>query len=87
VRLEASTVVWFDGLGLPHRMWTDAIEALKNEAYLGKLVDQAVRLTAIHEMGHACGLLRHYHKGDPNKREAPVGNRSCPMCYSDAGGI
>lgn len=38
-----------------------------------------MRQTAIHEMGHACSLPGHCEKGD----EPPVGNKTCPMRYSD----
>jgi hypothetical protein len=42
-----------------------------------------MRWTAIHEMGHACSLPGHYDKHDPAATEIPIGNKTCPMHYSE----
>jgi hypothetical protein len=69
--------------GLPRRMWQEAANRLKDPAVRQQLVAQCLRWTAIHEMGHACGLMGHVAKGDPDAKEIPSGNKSCPMRYSD----
>ncbi|MHB8995318.1 MAG: hypothetical protein ACYC63_08740 [Armatimonadota bacterium] len=72
----------FDELGLPRGMWKRASDKL-SEGYRQQLADMVTRQTAIHEMGHCCGLMGHYDKNDPGQREMPVGNKNCPMRYSD----
>jgi hypothetical protein len=68
---------------LPPRMWKDAADRLKDPKTRQQLVAQCMRWTAIHEMGHACSLLGHYEKGDATAKEISVGNKTCPMCYSE----
>jgi hypothetical protein len=47
-------------------------------------VDQMVALTAIHEVGHACGLLGHLEAFSSDKEdEDNIRNPSCPMQYLD----
>lgn len=75
----------YDKLGLPRRMWKNALDRLMNETFRQSLADQIMRQTAVHEMGHACGLWGHYKAGDPAKQETfGLGNKSCPMYYSEA---
>jgi hypothetical protein len=75
----------FAKLGLPERMWKDAADRLKDAGYVQKLVDQTMRQTAIHEMGHACGLAGHVkQKGNAQSAEGfGLGNKSCPMYYAE----
>lgn len=72
----------FEQLGLPRQMWRRASQKL-SEGYRQQLADMVTRHTVIHEMGHCCGLMGHYQKDDPAQREVPVGNKNCPMRYSD----
>jgi len=72
----------FDKLGLPRAMWKRASDKL-SEGYRLQLADQTMRHTVIHEMGHCCGLMGHYRKGDPSMKEEPIGDKNCPMCYSE----
>ena len=47
-------------------------------------VDAMVALTAIHEMGHACGIEGHLEAGGTDREdEVVVRNPSCPMQYLD----
>lgn len=48
----------FDNSGLPRQMWKRALDKL-SAGYRQQLADQVVRATAIHEMGHCCGLMGH----------------------------
>jgi hypothetical protein len=72
-------------MGLPQEDWAAADAKLKDQAWVQQLVDQTMRQTAIHEMGHACGLPGHVKdQGNPHSGEGTgLGNKSCPMYYSD----
>ena len=67
---------------LPRAMRKRASDKL-SEGYRQQLADQGMRQIVVHEMGHCCGLMGHYRKDDPAKREASIGNKTCPMHYSD----
>ena len=65
--------------GMPPHLWQDALDHL-DPARQEQLAKQCIRSTAIHEVGHACSIPGHL---DENGDEAPVGDPSCPMRYSD----
>ena len=72
---------YFRQAGLPERLWRRAAERL-GETTLDKLLDQQLRWTALHEMGHACGLPGH--TANPTSvEEIPIGDKTCYMRYSD----
>lgn len=74
----------WDKLGLPRWMWKRALDRLMSEAYRQKLVDQMMRQTAVHELGHACGLWGHFKAGDPARQETfGLGDKACPMYYGE----
>jgi len=80
ITIKAEQGAWCEALVVTVK---DAADRLKDPAVRQQLVAQSMRWTAIHEMGHACSLLGHYEKGDPEFTEVPIGNSTCPMRYSD----
>ena len=44
-------------------------------------INKLMALTAIHEMGHACGLWGHLVAGTTEEDEDNIRNRDCPMQY------
>ena len=56
-----------------------ALKQLQDPVTREKLVQQQLRATAIHELGHACSLPGHVVAG----KESNTGNKLCFMCYTD----
>ncbi len=72
---------YFRQAGLPERLWKRAAERL-GETTFDKLLDQQLRWTALHEMGHACGLPGH--TANPTSvTEVQAGDTTCYMRYSE----
>lgn len=68
---------------MPPHLWQDAFDHL-DAARQEQLAEQFVRTTAIHEVGHACALPGHCQIDENGDEvEAPVGDKTCPMRYSD----
>lgn len=68
--------------GIAPHLWQDALDRL-DAATQEQLAKQMLRLTVIHEVGHACGLGGHVEEGSDD--EGATGNQQCPMRYSDGG--
>lgn len=71
--------------GIPPHLWQDALDRL-DAARQEQLAQQMLRLTVIHEVGHACALDGHTETAeDGSQQEGSTGSRQCPMRYSDRG--
>jgi len=68
--------------GIPPHLWQDALDRM-DAAMQETLAQQMLRLTVIHEVGHACGIGGHVEEG--SDAEGSTGNQQCPMRYSDRG--
>ena len=68
-----------DKCGLPLWLLERALQQLSDPANQQKLLQQQLRSTAIHELGHACSLLDHTVGGEATS----TGNRMCFMCYTN----
>ncbi len=75
---------WLKSTGLPPHLWQEALQRL-SEPVRAALAEQCIRLTAIHEVGHCCGLPGHVipegEEGAGN--EGAIGDPACPMRYGD----
>lgn len=70
--------------GIPPHLWQDALDRL-DAATQERLAQQMMRLTTIHELGHACALPGHVGTGDDGGEiETSTGNRQCPMRYTNS---
>jgi len=75
---------WLRSTGLPPHLWKEALQRL-SPPVRAALAEQCTRLTAIHEVGHCCGLPGHVipegEEGAGN--EGAIGDPACPMRYGD----
>jgi hypothetical protein len=67
--------------GIPPHLWQDALDRL-DAATQEQLVQQMLRLTTIHELGHACAIPGHV---EDSGEEGSSGNQQCPMRYTNTG--
>jgi predicted Zn-dependent protease len=72
---------YFKQAGLPERLWKKALDRLDKTRF-DQLVNQQRRWTALHEMGHACGLPGHT-ANPASIEEIPAGDTQCYMRYSE----
>lgn len=63
----------------PKWLLEKAYARLQDPGTVESLYQQGLHTTAIHELGHACGLPGHV---DGSGTEAPTGERSCFTCYA-----
>jgi hypothetical protein len=77
---ESEQAAYFIASGLPPKLWKDALDRLGPET-IEKLVTLQIKWTAIHELGHACGIKGHLSKGEPQK-ETSLGHPQCFMRYT-----
>jgi hypothetical protein len=66
--------------GVTPEMAQAALQALQDQATRSQLARQTINITALHEMGHACGITGHR---DSIGKEWADGDPECPMKYMD----
>ena len=66
--------------GVTPAMAQAALQDLQNPAVRSQLARQIISMTALHEMGHACGITGHR---DAEGKEWADGDPKCPMKYMD----
>ncbi len=76
---SAERAYFMEKCGFPLWLVEKALAQLRDPINREKLVQQQLRATAIHELGHACSLPGHA-VGD---KESNTGNRFCFMCYTN----
>ena len=77
---ESEDGEYFTASGLPPKLWKDALDRLGPET-IDKIVALQLKWTAIHELGHACGIKGHLSMGEP-QQETSLGHPQCFMRYT-----
>jgi len=77
---ESEDGEYFTASGLPPKLWKDALDRLGPET-IDKILALQLKWTAIHELGHACGITGHLSKEEPTK-ETSLGHPQCFMRYT-----
>lgn len=77
---ESAEAASFKATDLPPKLWKDALDR-SGPATIEKLVGIQIKWTAIHELGHACGIAGHLSPTDPDT-ETSLGETHCFMRYT-----